>query len=511
MSSDYYLTKIYESLNKSPSKCPKESISPKKFQSLQQSYYQVIFKKINEDTDILMQQKGSDNVEEFTVSDDLADKIKKHIDVEISREVNGKKTSLREIIDIVLKSKKWHEGTDSYLELLKTVLDIFSDKKINFEKILDYPQLVVDKNKSFVEQEFLNKPKQILSLLNLIPSWFNDFFEDKKGIEIASKLWNIRFKQKNMVGRGELMFTLISDCKKGDENSVGDLFFDTLGSVEVKGLAGKMGGDGFVNVSTSKLLNDIYTKKTKETEKTIRLSSQIVNLVKNNIFKILDDAIKDTKRKKPLNLKQIEEIKFKIDSLESYNEIEELINQVGFKQVEKNNIIKEINNFLKKKRTYGRTNSSKDADKLNIFKNDYAHSLEAFFTSYLNLSDEQLIEGILACRSYVKPLPEEFKNYLEKEIASKKNYYFSESFLTKNLINVIASLHAVEYQEAKKFNGFIFMNDNNKKIVYYPFEKETSYTEKFKSFYTFLDNFKPTISISMSDQQKSVNIAFTKI
>lgn len=508
MANDYFLTKIYESLgNKQPAP-PKTSSLPKKFQSLQQSYYQVILKKINEDTDILMQQKGSDDVEEFTISDDLANKIKNQIDVETTREVNGKKTSLREIIDIVLKSKKWHEGTDSYLELLKTVLDIFSNKKINFKKILDYPQLVTDKDKSVVEQKLTNNQQKIISLKDIIPSWFNDFFEDKKGIEITSKLWDLRFKQKNMVGKGELMFTLISDCRKGSEDSVGDLFFDSLGSIEVKGMSGTMGGDGFVNVNTVKLLNDIFTQKSKEIP---QLSLQIINKVKKNIFNQIDSIVKDTKRKKPLNLKQIEEIKIKLDNLEFYDEIKELIDQIGFKQTEKNSLEREIKTFLKKKRTYGSTSPLKNNDNLDVFKNDYAHSLQAFFTSYSDLTDEQLVNGIIACRSYSKLPPQEFLDYIKKEIASNKNNYFNESVLTKNLINVIASLHVVQYQESKNFNGFIFMNDIKKNIIYFSFGKETSYTEKFKLFYNFLNTFNPRISISMSDQQKSVNIAFTKI
>lgn len=501
MANDYFLTKIYETLGNKPFSHSKKPITPpKKFQSLNEVYHQVTLKQINEDTDILMQQKGDNNVEEFTVTDDVA----KQIRLEINKE------TIKKIIDDVLKSKKWNEGAENYSNLLNEVLNIFSSKKINSEEIKEYVNLV-NKDKSVTENILTTNKQKPISLKSIIPEWFNNFFEDKNGVDVASKLWDLRFKQKNMVGKGELMFTLISDCRKGDKDSVGDLFFDTLGSIEVKGLSGKMGGDGFVNTNTSKLLNDIFTEKQETLKEIPQLSSQIINLVKNSIFKILDNIIKDTKRKKPLNLKEIEEIKTKIDNLESYEEIEQLMNQVGFKQLEKDSIDREIKNYLKKKRTYRSSDLSSNNEKMDVFKNDYAHSLEAFFTSYLNLSDEQLVKGILACRSYSKMLPKDFINYIEEEVASKKDYYFSGSTLTKNLINIIAALHTVEYQEDKKFNGFVFMNDINKNMIYYSFEKESSFTEKFKLFYNFLNTSKPRISISMSEQQKSVNIAFTRI
>ena len=73
MSQDHFLSKVYESVRNqtaTPSNKP---------QNLKQAYYRVVLEQINEDTEILMQQQGSDNVEEFKVSDELAKRIKSSI------------------------------------------------------------------------------------------------------------------------------------------------------------------------------------------------------------------------------------------------------------------------------------------------------------------------------------------------------------------------------------------------------------------------------------------------
>ena len=78
MSQDHFLSKIYESVRN------KTATPSNKPQNLKQAYYRVVLEQINEDTDILMQNRDEEgkpigDVEEFKVSDAVANKIRSQI------------------------------------------------------------------------------------------------------------------------------------------------------------------------------------------------------------------------------------------------------------------------------------------------------------------------------------------------------------------------------------------------------------------------------------------------
>ncbi len=71
MSQDYFLSKVYESMGN------QTTPPPNKPQNLKQAYYRVVLEQINEDTDVLMQDRDMEgnptgDVEEFKISDVLA-------------------------------------------------------------------------------------------------------------------------------------------------------------------------------------------------------------------------------------------------------------------------------------------------------------------------------------------------------------------------------------------------------------------------------------------------------
>ena len=156
MSSDYFLTKIYESLGKPSSELSEEPTHIKKFQSLEQTYYQVILKRLNEDTEILMQQKGSDNVEEFTVTDDLAKQIRSNIKKETMFAASGSNTNLNEIVKKVLTISNWAK-TSNVNFLIESVSNIFNKEELVVGNINKYPDLLQN-SKKLLKEKLLNNP-----------------------------------------------------------------------------------------------------------------------------------------------------------------------------------------------------------------------------------------------------------------------------------------------------------------------------------------------------------------
>lgn len=496
MSQDHFLSKVYESvLNKTatPSNKP---------QNLKQAYYRVVLEQINEDTDVSMQNKDEEgkpigDPKQFSVSDNVANKIRSEIRKEMSTEIDGKKINVTEIVDGVLRDKLWagtrEKNTGEYFELLQKTLQVFADEDLVLENFKNYKQLANQKN-SLVEQQ-LSDSLKIISLQSLIPDWFNNFFENKNGLSVASKLFEIKTRGKTSVGKGELMFTLISDSKKG---TIGDLYFKSIGQVEVKGLGGTMGGDGFVNKLTPTLLNNIYTQ-TSNTKTT--LPEKILNRAKQSIKNTIENILKERetlkRKRQEIDLNGIRQIITKLDEPESLDEFETLIDASNLTKKQKNDIKSGIEKVLKIKEKK--------------IKNEYRSALESFFTSYKELTDEQLTEGILSCRSYENLPLEELRKTIFEKVSTNKAELFSEIGLTKKFDYLITALHIVGYQKAKDFSGILFMNDRTKNMIYYSFDKEASLGKKLNDIFNFLIDKTPAVYLTMSEQAFSVGISFSNI
>jgi hypothetical protein len=258
-----------------------------------------------------------------------------------------------------------------------------------------------------------------------------------------------------------------------------------------------MGGDAFVNNKTPALLNDIYTRSSKGTTS---LPEKILNRAKQSIKNTIDSILKERELKRKTqesDLAGLRQIILKLDELESFNEFEDLIDKSKIQQVQKNAIKSGIEKVLKIKEKK--------------IKNTYRPALESFFTSFKELTDEQLTEGILASRSYENLPLEELREAIYEIIVTNKSQLFSETGLTSKFDYLITALHIVGYQEMKKFSGILFLNDNTKNMIYYSFVKDSSLGDKLKNVFQFLIEKSPAVYLTMSEQAFSVGISFSKI
>jgi len=470
MSQDYFLSKVYESMRN------QTTPPPNKPQNLKQAYYRVVLEQINEDTDVLMQDRDMEgnptgDVEEFKISDVLAKQIKSNIKKEIQFGTAEGKTNLNEIIKKVLISGNWGKTADLNL-LVKIVAGVFNEEELMVDNIVKYPQLI-ENSKNLLKEKLINNPSTKVNLKDLIPDWFKGFFETTAADAVANSLWDVVPNTKPSSGRGELVLTLISPSKKAVQ---GDLLVDG-DLIEVKASNGTMGGDNHV-VNTFKELQEVFDGDIKDVSKANRKQNLIYRFQKEIPFKY-EEFKKNV-------IQQIE-------SDAPVEEIKKIIDQGPLSDKEKEKKYKTL------------------IAGLTIPKFDYRDSLLAFFSKYELLDDEQLAAGVLAARNYTNlDSPESVKNKIKDIIAKEKNTLFQkhhERYFTEGLQALIASLHICAYQEVHKFKGIIFINDINKDMIYLKFNSDTV-SQNLDNVYYFIKQTKPSINLSMTQMQKSASFIF---
>jgi hypothetical protein len=491
--SDYFLNRIYDSLlNKKPAPKKPKNLNEKKEISapatLQQAYYRIRVEQINEATDILMQQEPSGDVEEFKVSDDLAKKIKKDIKKEVGVETETGKTTIDQLFDSILDSKGWKKGNPEYNSVFQQTIQAFDLGDIVSANISKYGKLVAEKNNP-TEQSLLTSPYTVFSLQNLIPSWFNEFFEDKNGLPTATALWDIRFKQKVAVGKLELLLTLLSSGRKGD---VGDVLFNSFGEVEVKGTNARMGGDGFAHNYTAEELDKILSRGTGG-----QLSVRTAQRIKAGIDKRIDAIIvarSKMTRPKPEEIELLQKTKQAIDQSDNLAEIVNTVDASTLPSDAKSAIKNMIKELTKQKE--------------GLVKGSFAPAVTTFFSLYKELSDEQLVDGLVATRNYkvIGSIPA-LKAALNYIVSQKKATLFSESGMTDSLKRLIGALHIVVYQQVQKFNNILFANDEARKVILYTF-KDTDLTAAIVNMYNFLEKNNAVVNLGVDKMFSSAGITF---
>jgi hypothetical protein len=470
MSQDHFLSKIYESvLNKT-------AASSNKPQNLKQAYYRVILEQINEDTDVLMQNRDAEDkptgdVEEFKISDQLAKQIKSNIKKEIGFAATGDKTNLNEIIKKVLILGNWGKVADLNF-LIEGVGGVFNKEELVVDNIVKYPQFL-ESSKNLLEEKLMNNPSSKVNLKDLIPDWFNSFFESKDGLGVVEALWNIVPNTKPSSGRGELALTIISPSKKA---SAGDLLVGDV-PVEMKGSYGTMGGDNHI-INTSKELQQIFN----EDIGTVSMA----NRKQNVIFRLQKEISSKHEQFKKNILQQVEN-----DT--PPEEIKKIIDQGPLSDAGKLKIYTIL------------------VAGLTIPKFNYRDSLLAFFSKYELLSDEQLATGVFAARNYSEvSSPESVKNKIKNIITKEKDALFQkhhERQFTYTLQALIGALHVCAYQEVYQFKGIIFVNDSSKDMIYLKFNRDTI-SENLDNVYSFIKQTKPVINLSMTQIQKAAGFNF---
>lgn len=466
----------------------------KKPATLQQAY-KVILQRIDETTDILMQREPSGDVEEFSVSDDLANKIKKDIKKEVKVKLEGgEEKSISEIIDLVLEEKGWKKKNADYEKVVfPQVMHAFLKNDIVEDKIANYSKLAKQPGSPFTTK-IVDSPETVVAYNEIIPDWFNEFFENKNGVVTADDLWDISFKIAGIgVGKGELALTMISNAVKGAK---GDLYIsDKNIEVEVKGSNARVGGSGFAHNVTPKELNNILNVGPEElfNKTSEKLKAEIVNTITKKIEERV--RVKGTEKE----VEYYNKIKKDIDEAKSFDEILKDLNSlmgVGGSKT----FTSIISTFINKINDYTRHVKRE-------VKGAFSPAVSTFFSLYKNLTDEQIIDGIVACRSYDVPsqVPA-IKQAVARIVASEKDTLFGNE-LTYNLKCLLAAIHLSCYKHVENFNNILFSNDTTRKLVLFKFNSDSIQDNIIQS-YNFLKRFRVSFNLSIEEKFKSIGFLF---
>jgi hypothetical protein len=476
----------------------------KKYRSLDEVYLQESFAKqvpelprtrvifVKEDADVLIQKNPpAGEVEEYRVTDKVAKEIRSSIKRQVPSKTEEGELTVNAIIDKVLTYDGWRAGNKDYPALLERVIGIFSKGELKPENFNNLLKIQKDKNNKFRTQ-LLASPGQVFDYQSLIPETFVDLFEGDNGIKVADELWGVTFKAKVNVGAGELAFTLLSDAIKG---KVGDLFFEDIGEVEVKGLGARMGGDGYCHSHTPAELNKILSADGEN-----KLSEKTLLRIKADIYKKIENFIKSREAlkgkvtvPKEQQVSFLKSVRDALDNADTVNELLRDIDNFGLPANIKTQLKQAVKDYSEHK-----------AGKI---KGLFSPAIKTFFSLVGELTDEQLAEGIVATRNYSAAAElNNLKNYVQGLVASSKAEFFTETGFTYNLYRLITAIHVALYQKIQKFNNILFLNDTTKKLVDFKFESN-DLGQNITSVYNFLKKYNAAINMSVDDKFKSAGVS----
>lgn len=517
--SDYFLNKIYDSLlsNKPVPEKPKPIVEKKEsFKPLAKVYEILVREKVEhvaiygsrEDVDPynIPQHPNLDTL--GVVPKNVVDNIRKEIKKETKfKSEEGEETTVAQILDNILQSKAWSQGFKDYKHVLSRVIQSFTQKEVIFNEIIKYPRFAKQSNNPFREK-LLQSPQQVIKINEIIPTWFNDFFEDKQGIDVVNALCDIVFQIGTIsVGPGELALTLLSDARKGDK---GDLYFDAGNvDVELKGSDGRFGGDGYSHTSTANELNRILNRGENE------LFNQTSNRLKRDIMTVIDKTIAErtTVKKTEEELAHYNKIKQDIANAKSFEEIatdlqaliDPFIIENSGKSIKiikgKGPLVENITKILNRIKEYTK-HIKKEV------KGSFNPALITFFTDYKNLSDQQLIDGIVAARNYEDShLVQSLKGGVAEILSQEKDSLFSSSDINQNLKCLLAALHGVVYHLHEGITNILFFNKKTKNMILFNYPGETV-QQKIKNMYEFFKKSNVTFNLSVDKTFRAIGAEF---
>jgi len=431
------------------------------------------------------------SIQKFEVSDDMANQIIRNISSQKKHQTEQGELSVHGVIDKVLILDGWKAGNSEYNSLLDRVIKIFTTSNFKPENFNNLIQIQNDKNNKF-RNNLLQSPGEVFAFKSLIPGSFLQLFEGEEGYKVADNLWAVTFKAKVNVGSGELAITLLSDSVKG---ITGDLLFDGIGEVEVKGSNARMGGGGFCHNNTPAELNNIISaEQGKLSEKTLsRIKSDIYNKIKS----FIEEREKIKGRvvvAKEDQIKYLSDVRDALDNADRLAEIFKTIDTAGLPSKMAKSLKVSVDEYSRYKQ--------------GEVKGQFAPAFVTFFSMAGELTDEQLIRGIVATRNYeASNILPALSSVVSTLYFNYKDELFANGTYTENLRTLVAAIHTVIYHTNQNFRGIIFLNDETRNLLYFKFSNNLQ--KDIESIYTLYKNANAKINLSIGESFKSAGITLS--
>jgi hypothetical protein len=140
-------------------------------------------------------------------------------------------------------------------------------------------------------------------------------------------------------------------------------------------------------------------------------------------------------------------------------------------------------------------------------KGTFKPAFESFFNSWQTLTDEQLAQGLLACRNYTlakgkeSSVKSEIEAYLLNKVKTDKSIFSS----SESRLRFLAAIQLVCYRYVEGFKYIIFGNNKTKNLVTFTFPG-SSVGDNVESAYNFFNQVKAAIGNSIDNQGQSVQV-----
>lgn len=409
--------------------------------------------------------------------------------------------SVNQIIQNVLEIDGWAKSA-SESDIFDRVVKGFELVELNYNNFESLIGIQTNKDNP-LRGALQSGSTKSFTLAQILPEAFIGLFANNNvnsAITALNSIWLIEYKpegQRANIGPGEVALSIISDAVKG---VTGDLFFDGLGSIEVKGQGARLGGSGYAHEHTLDELNKILSKTSQELTIKGNILERLKDELKNSLEKLQKDRELKIKAEGDRFSVQANDVKKVIEDLKTavdLEQIEKSLRQAGLPSTDLKKILNQIKYFINVQQKGYFSARAKTSN--------YAPSIEAFFNMTDRLSVEQLIDGFIVSRSYKNTNPEEIRNAIEY-LGNSDAEIFT---IPEKIERTIAAIHLAEYYINQKFNGILFFNTlENKlpnKLVYLPFAG-TNFLQALVNSYNFLNQHNASINTSIDKRSVSVGI-----
>jgi hypothetical protein len=404
--------------------------------------------------------------------------------------IGKSKYTVPEIIDKCLEIDKWKTGNSKYEpEILDPIVKAFNSVDLNRELFGNLIDIQTDPNNP-IRTLLLAQPGQVFNYFeDLIPDKVYALFATKQdAINVINQIWMRDTKIGVSVGKGEIAIAFFSDGFKGAK---GDLQYNGLGEVELKGTGARMGSsDGYALIRTPENLNKILQ------DREIAISDWQLEQIKETIISSIREVVTKTAKD------DVRTYAAELEALASNISMDTNIDDI-IKEIESSNIIpsqQRKNRILSKLANY-----KKFATKIPKGL-DFKESVMGFFGGDYQFTIEEIAEGLLECRQYKS------SNILAElktgciQLASSVNLT-GDVGPNSNVARAIAALHVVCYQRKEGFPYIVYMSDKTKNMVALEFVDGVSASEDLLMVYDALTRLNATINLSVDSFMKSIGIS----
>jgi len=468
------------------------------------------------------------------IDDETAKKIVNMLDRSAPQDIEGRKISVDGVIAECLEIDGWATaGQGSKSSVFREVVNVFERVKLNYSQFSKLLGIQTDKNNLI--RTVLLQDTTVRTINDIVPKEFKLLFvTPDDAFEVIKGLWHIYPESDANVGPGELALTLMSDGRKGvGKSGEGDLVFEGLGSVEVKGNNAALGSGKVANEETYNELNKILQAKTNTT-----IQALYIDVQKQKILDYIQGLIKrytvfiNSKEYTPEENNNFQNILKKLTALsENINlakSMEEIIQDIRTSGLPE----------TKTGARTGKVTKGEQAELLDLAavlqglhkgevtsdvggkKSKFLPAVKAFFKNK-NISTKDRIDASKFLRSSSRTNQEQIAQVATEMLENYPNLltWVSDSS-ESDLHRFIGAIHVAEYQQEKKFKYIIFFNGGDKKDSKAPPSKIVSldfsgtgntFKEDIKRVFEFFKrkDINASIKLGVDETRGTVRVAIT--